>query len=69
MATLYILGLNVGLLVWLGTIPNVLNALDASQLRILSHGHPVDVSSSAKSSPPPSPSSSESIVTSNWKSK
>ena len=30
MDTLYILGLNVGLLVWLGTIPNVPNALDAS---------------------------------------
>jgi hypothetical protein len=55
MATLYIPGLNVGLPVWLGTIPNVPNALDASQLSTLSHGHPVDVSSSAKSSPPPSP--------------
>jgi hypothetical protein len=30
MASLYIPGLNVGLLVWLGTIPNVPNALDAS---------------------------------------
>jgi hypothetical protein len=30
MATLYIPGLNVGLLFWLGTIPNVPNALDAS---------------------------------------
>jgi hypothetical protein len=30
MATLYIPGLNVGLPVWLGTIPNVLNSLDAS---------------------------------------
>lgn len=30
MATLYIPGLNVGLPVWLGTIPNVPNALDAS---------------------------------------
>jgi hypothetical protein len=69
MATLYIPGLNVGLPVWLGTIPNVPNALDASQLRTLSHGHPVDVSSSAKSSPPPSPTSGESTVTSNQKSK
>jgi hypothetical protein len=69
MATLYILGLNVGLPVWLGTIPNVLNALDASQLSTLSHGHHVDVSSSAKSSPPPSPASGESTVTSNRKSK
>jgi hypothetical protein len=69
MATLYIPGLNVGLPVWLGTIPNVPNALDASQLSTLSHGHPVDVSSSAKSSPPPSPTSGESTVTSNWKSK
>ena len=68
MATLYIPGLNVGLPVWLGTIPNVPNALDASQLRTLCHGHPVDVSSSAKSSPPP-PASGESTVTSNQKSK
>jgi hypothetical protein len=30
MATLYIPGLNVGLLVWLGTIPNVPNALNTS---------------------------------------
>ena len=30
MATLYILGLNVGLPVWLGTISNVSNALDTS---------------------------------------
>ena len=29
MATLYIPGLNVGLPVWLGTIPNVPNSLDA----------------------------------------
>jgi hypothetical protein len=65
MATLYIPGLNVGLLVWLGTIPNVPSALDASQLSTLSHGNPVDVSSSAKSSPPPSPASGESTVTSN----
>jgi hypothetical protein len=69
MATLYIPGLNVGLPVWLGTIPNVPNALDASQLSTLCHGHPVDVSSSAKSSPPPSPASGESTVTSNRKSK
>ena len=69
MATLYIPRLNVGLPIWLGTIPNVLNALDASQLRTLSHGHPVDVSSSTKSSPPPSPTSGESIVTSNQKFK
>ena len=65
MATLYIPGLNVGLPVWLGTIPNVQNSLDASQLRTLSHGHHVDVSSSAKSSPPPSPTSGECTVTSN----
>jgi hypothetical protein len=65
MATLYILGLNVGLPVWLGTIPNVPNALDASHLRTLSYGRPVDFSSSAKSSPPPSPTSGESTITSN----
>jgi hypothetical protein len=69
MATLYIPGLNVGLPVWLGTIPNVLNDINASQLTTLSHGHPIDVSSSTKSSPHPSPSSSESTVTSNRKSK
>jgi hypothetical protein len=69
MGTLYIPGLNVGLPVWLGTIPNVPNALDASQLRTLSHGHPIDVSSSTKSSPPPSPASGESTVTSNRNSK
>ena len=69
MATLYILGLNVGLSVWLGTIPNVSNALGTSHLSTLSHGHPVDVSSSARSSPPPSPTSGESTVTSNQKSK
>jgi hypothetical protein len=69
MATLYIPGLNVGLPVWLGTIPNVLNALDTSQLSTLSHRHPVDVSSSTKSSPPPSLASGESTVTSNRKSK
>jgi hypothetical protein len=69
MATLYIPGLNVGLPVWLGTIPNVLNALGASQLRTLCHGHHVDVPLSAKTSPPPSLASGESIVTSNRKSK
>jgi hypothetical protein len=69
LATLYIPGLNVGLLVWLGTIPNVPNSLEASQLRTLCHGNPIDVSSSAKSSPPPSPASGESTVTSNRKSK
>jgi hypothetical protein len=65
MATLYIPGLNVGLPAWLGTIPNVLNALDASQLSTLSHGHPVDVSFSAKSSPPPSPTSGQSTINNN----
>jgi hypothetical protein len=69
MATLYIPGLNVKLQVWLGTIPTVLNALDAYELRNFSHGHPVDVSLLAKYSLPPSPASGESIVTSNWKSK
>jgi hypothetical protein len=69
LATLYIPGLNVGLPVWLGTIPNVPNSLETSQLRTLFHGHHVDVSSSAKSSPPPSPVSGESTITSNRKSK
>jgi hypothetical protein len=39
MATLNILGLNVGLSVWLWTTPNVLNSLDDSQIRTLCHGH------------------------------
>jgi hypothetical protein len=65
MATLYIPGLNVGLLVWLGTIPNVPNALDASQLRNLCYGNLFDVSSPTNSSPPPSPASGESTITSN----
>jgi hypothetical protein len=69
MATLYIPELNVGLPIWLGTIPNVPNALDASQLSTLSHEHPIDVSSLAKYSPPPSPASGESTITSNRKSK
>jgi hypothetical protein len=64
MATLYILVLNVGLPVWLGTIPNVPNALDASQLSTLCHGNPVDVPSLEKSSPPPSSASGESTMTS-----
>jgi hypothetical protein len=68
MATLYIPGLNVGLPVWLGTIPNVLNSLDAYQLNTLCHGHNVDVPSSATSSPPP-PVFGESTITSNRKSK
>jgi hypothetical protein len=69
MATLYIPGLNVGLLVWLGTFPNVSNALEASQLSTLCQGHHVDVPSLVKSSPPRSPASGESIVTSNRNSK
>jgi hypothetical protein len=69
MATLYIPGLNVELPIWLGTIPNVPNALDASYLSTLCHGHYVDVHSSTKASPPPSSFSSESISTSNQKSK
>jgi hypothetical protein len=69
MAILYIPGLNVGLPVWLGAIPNVLNSLDDSQLRNLSHGYQVDVPSSSKSSLPPSPASGECTITSNRKSK
>jgi hypothetical protein len=68
MATLYIPRLNVGLPVWLGTIPNVPNALDASQLINLCHGNHVDVPSSTKSSPP-STFFFESIITINRKSK
>jgi hypothetical protein len=69
MATLYIPRLNVGLLVWLGTIPNFLNSLGTSQLRNLCHGKHVDVPPYMNSSPPPSPASGESIITSIWKSK
>ena len=69
MATLYIVGLNVGLPIWLGTIPNVLNSLETSQLSTLCHGNNVDVPSSTKSSSPPSTFSGESIDTSNWKYK
>jgi hypothetical protein len=69
MATLYILGLNVGLLAWLGTFPNVLNSIDASQLSTLCHGHHFDVPLSTKYYPPPSPTFGESIVISNQKSK
>jgi hypothetical protein len=65
MATLYIPGLNVGLQVWLGTIPNVLNVLDSYHFHTLCHGNHVDVPSSTNSSPPPSPALGESIVTSN----
>jgi hypothetical protein len=69
MATLYITRLNMGLLVWLGTIPNVPNSLDDSQLRTLCHGHHVYVPSSTKSSPAPSTFSGESIASSNRKYK
>jgi hypothetical protein len=65
MATLYILGLNVGLPVWLGTIPNVPNSLDNSQLSTLCHGHHVDVPLSTNYSPPPSSFFGESLATSN----
>jgi hypothetical protein len=65
MATLYIPGLNVGLPVWLGTIPNVPNTLDASHLSTLCHGNHVDVSLSKNYSPPPSSFPGESIATSN----
>jgi hypothetical protein len=69
MAMLYIPELNVGLPVRLGTIPNVLNALEASQLSTLFHGKHVDVPSSTKYSPPPSSFSGEIITTSNHNSK
>jgi hypothetical protein len=65
MATLYIPRLNVGLPVWLGTIPNVPDSLDISQLSTLCHGHHVDVPYSTNYSPPPSTFSGESIATSN----
>jgi hypothetical protein len=69
MATLYIPELNVGLPVWLGTIPNVLNSLDDPNLSTLCHGNHVDVPSSKKSSPPPSSAPGEHTVTSSRKSK
>jgi hypothetical protein len=40
MATLYILVLNVGLPVWLGTIPNVPNALDRFSVKHLMSWEP-----------------------------
>jgi hypothetical protein len=39
MATLNILRLNVGLSIWLWTTLNASNALDASQISTLCHGH------------------------------
>jgi hypothetical protein len=73
MATLNIPGLNVGKSVWLWTTLNVPNALDASHIRTLCHGHRMDVDplpfGSMKSTSPPSPSFGESIYTSNQKSK
>jgi hypothetical protein len=53
----------------LGTIPNVPNSLESSQLRTLCHGNHVDVPSSTKSSLPPFAFSGESLATSNRKSK
>jgi hypothetical protein len=69
MATLNILGLNVGLLVWLRTTLNVLNDLDAYMIITLCHGHHMDVYplpyGSMNFTPSPYPSSGESITTSN----
>jgi hypothetical protein len=73
MGTLNIPRLNFRLLIWLWTTPNVLNYLDASQIITLCHGHQMNVDplsfACAKSTYTPSPSSGESIVTSNQKSK
>jgi hypothetical protein len=69
MATFYIPRLNVELPVWLGTIANVMNSLDTSQLITLCHGNHVDVPSSTKSSPPLSSFSGEISATGNQKSK
>jgi hypothetical protein len=65
MATLNIPGLNVGLPVWLGSIPNFPNYIDTSQLINLCHGNHVDVPSSTKSYPPPFSFSGEILATSN----
>jgi hypothetical protein len=65
MATLNIPGLNVGLPVWLGSIPNFPNYLDTSQLINLCHGNHVDVHSSTKYYPPPFSFSGEILATSN----
>jgi hypothetical protein len=54
MATLNIPRLNVGLSVWLCTIPNVMNYLDASQLSTFYHGNHVYVPSLEKKFPAPS---------------
>jgi hypothetical protein len=73
MATLNILGLNVGIPFWLWNNPNVLNALDASQISTLCHGNCMDVDPSAfalaNSTPSPSPPFGEIVATSNQKSK
>jgi len=73
MATLNIIGLNVGLLVWLWTTLNDLNYLDAYQISTLCHGNRTNVdplpSTSMKFTPSPSPSLGESLATSNHKSK
>jgi hypothetical protein len=73
MATLNIIGLNVGLLVPFWITLNVPNSLYASQIRTLCHGNQMDVdrlsSELVKFAPCFSPSSSEIIGSSNQKSK
>jgi hypothetical protein len=50
MATLYIIGLNVGLPIWLGTIPNVLNSLDTYVITtIISWNPSLEIWQNAKS--------------------
>lgn len=73
MATLNIPRLNVGLLISLCTTLNVLNSHDTSQIRTLCQGYRTDFdplsSAPVKSDPCFSPSSGESLGTSNQKSK
>ena len=69
MTTLNILGLNVGLPIWLWTTLNVPNYLNSSQIRTLCHGHRMDVDplsyEPVKSAPYFFASSGESIGISN----
>ena len=66
MATLNLLGLTLGILVWLFSTPTVLNDPDASQVSSLYQGHQNTASPShVVDSPPPSTSCGESTDTSN----
>ena len=70
MATLNLPGFTLGLPMWLFSTPTVLNALDASQVSSLYHGHQKIASpSTVVDSPIPSTSCGESTDISNQQSK